>query len=270
MSPVCIISALPAEARVFIDAFRLRLVTDSGWRLYAREDYLLLQTGVGKLKAAAATGSLLHSRPDIVAVINAGVAGGMDVKGTCAIAHRITDAGSGAKWYPHLPPQRLLPALQSQEVLTLDQPSSDYQPDVMFDMEAAGVLSAAVNYVSTDAIQCIKVVSDNPESPMELFSKSEAMRLMQAAVEPVNALVDWYQRTHSQPVDHPGILSLVNTISLTVHHTTSDKHQLMRLLTRHSSLSGRVIEADELTALTTARALRQHLETLLASTPLSY
>ena len=52
--------------------FRLRLVDDSGWRLYAREDCLLLQTGVGKLKAAAATGSLLHSRPDIVAVINAG------------------------------------------------------------------------------------------------------------------------------------------------------------------------------------------------------
>ena len=111
MSAICIITALPAESRVFIDAFNLKPILDHGWRLYGEEKYLLLQTGIGKLKAAAAVSALLHSRKDITTLINAGIAGGHLPVGKAVIANRVTDSGTGASWYPHMPPLRVLSCL---------------------------------------------------------------------------------------------------------------------------------------------------------------
>jgi len=149
MSTICIVTALPAESRAFIDAFKLKPILDYGWRLYGEEKYILLQTGMGKLKAAAAVSALLHTRKDITILINAGIAGGPLPLGSSVIASKVTDRGSGASWYPHMPPQRVMQGIDNMALETLDEPSSDYQDNKIFDMEAAGIMSTASYYLST-------------------------------------------------------------------------------------------------------------------------
>ena len=270
VNSICIITALPAESRVFIDALKLQHVRDSGWRLYAKEHHLLLETGLGKLKAANATGTVLHSHPEIAAVINVGVAGGTQATGTCLQAHKITDAGSGASWYPHLPPQRLTPHLQSTEVLTLDSVSDSYQSGAVFDMEAAGILSAASSYLSTDAIQCIKVISDNAESPPQSFSKQDAIGFMQATVPHVMSLLAWYQQQDTPLSSELHVQALFDHITATTHHTVSEGHQLKRTLYKHKSLTGTFPETHQLKHLTSAAAIRQHLDAQISDVSLNY
>jgi len=270
VNPVCIITALPAESRVFIDALRLRHVQDCGWRLYARDHYRLLQTGLGKLKAAAATSTLLHAQPDISAVINVGVAGGTQPTGTCLQAHKITDEGTGTSWYPHLPPKRLTPDLQCTEVLTLDRISDQYRTDTVFDMEAAGVMSAATAYLSTDAIQCVKVISDNPDSPVQSFSKQVAIEHMQHTVPPVLEMLRWYEQMENSSARQSEISSLARQITVEVRHTMSESHQLTRLLHRYNSLTNNKLDVQQLQTLKSATAVRQYLEKQLSDVPLTY
>jgi len=270
VNPVCIITALPAESRVFIDALRLRHVQDCGWRLYARDHYRLLQTGLGKLKAAAATSTLLHAQPDISAIVNVGVAGGTHPTGTCLQAHKITDEGTATSWYPHLPPRRLTQGLRSTEVLTLDRMSDQYRTDAVFDMEAAGVMSAATVYLSTDAIQCVKVISDNPDSPVQAFSKRVAIAHMQHTVPHVLEMLRWYEQMEDSSIRQSEIRSLSSQITLEVRHTISEGHQLTRLLHRYRSLTDTVLDVQQLQTLNSATAVRQYLETQLSDVPLTY
>lgn len=270
MSCICIITALPAESRVFIDALKLRHLNDHGWRLFGKEQFLLLQTGMGKLKAAAATSAVLHTRPDICAVINVGVVGAMQPLGTVLMAHQIVDTASGAKWYPHLPPQRSVDHLPTASVRTLDKPSNDYQTDTLFDMEAAGIISAATTYLSTDAIQSIKVVSDNPSAPLQAVDPAKATQLMQASVTSVLKLADWYLDAANHSDQTLELDALSDAIIRQIHHTTHEGHQLRRLMHQFCSLTGTPADAIELINMGTAKTIRRHLQTRISNTPLHY
>ena len=225
MTTICIITALSAEARPFIDIFKLRHLETRGLRLFGNDHCLLLQTGVGKLKAAAATAALLHSRPEIGAIINTGIAGGADAKGTAILGHHILDTASGAQWFPHLPPRRVTAPLTSAMVHTVDVPCTNYREGVLFDMEAAAVFSAASSYLSTDAMHCIKVVSDNEKHAANSIQTSHVVELMQNTTTAVSNLIDWQL---SNLVYDPSIMLVTNlchTIESRVHHPVSEKHQ---------------------------------------------
>lgn len=268
MNSVVIITALPAESRVFIDTLKLRHVQDCGWRLFAHGPYWLLQTGLGKLKAASATSALLHCTPGIRALINTGIAGGQYPLGSALLASQVKDAGSGINWYPHLPSRRLL-SLPCAPVLTLDSPSSNYDNQSLFDMEAAGIISAATPYLSTDAMQCIKVVSDNPEHSPDTLNADSVTELMQAAIEPTLCLADYY---HAQGKDQPAeaVIELCQQVCASVHHTISQQHQLQRLFHQHFALTQRYPDPAALAELGKAKAIEQHLQQTLSDNPLRY
>ena len=246
MNLICIITALPAESRVFIDALKLKPILDHGWRLYGNSEYLLLQTGLGKLKAAAATSALLYTRQDIRAIINAGVAGGSSNIGDSFLAHQVSDMGSGEKWYPHLPPQRIVDSIPTAAVETVDRPSEDYRSNTLFDMEAAGVMSAASHYLTTESIQFIKVISDNAESPLTSFKPAAVTELMFSTVPIVQSLSEWFVHTSTSQTDSMAIESLHKVVVDGIHHTATEKHQLLRLLQQHFALTGELPSTDDL------------------------
>jgi hypothetical protein len=270
MNSTCIITALPAESRVFIDALNLRPILDHGWRLYGNSEYLLLQTGLGKLKAAAAVSALLHTRHDIRAIINAGIAGGTTKIGDTYLAHQITDQGSCEKWYPHLPPQRIVDSIPTSAVETLDKPSTEYQPNILFDMEAAGIMSAASNYLTTEAIQFIKVVSDNDETSLGSFKPSMVTTLMQATVPIVQNIAKWLADTEHVQSQSSSTRALHDSIVATIHHTATEKHQLLRLLQQHCALMGELPDASQLLSTADASQLIKKLKTTNAGLPFVY
>lgn len=270
MSPVCIITALPAESRVFIDALKLRHMPLRGLRLYAAEPYLLLQTGLGKLNAAAATAALLTTRPDVTAVINAGIAGGTASQGSVHLAHHVLDVATGRQWYPHLPPQRTVAQLSTHSIHSVDKPARDYTDGVLFDMEAAGIFTAASNYLSTDAIHAVKVVSDNPDQELEAITPELVTQLMQACLPVVQQLGDWHRTAVQQDADDSGLEQCNQDIVATVRHSVSDAHQLRRLLQQYHSLTGSMPDAPMLQQLNNARRIRETLQQAVQAAPLRY
>lgn len=270
MNPICIITALPAESRVFIDALNLKPILDHGWRLYGHSEYLLLQTGLGKLNAAAAVSALLHTRLDVRAIINAGIAGGSAAIGDTFLAHQITDFGTGEKWHPHLPPQRIVNSMATSGVLTLDRPSSNYQPDSLFDMEASGIMSAASKYLSTDAMQFIKVISDNAESTLTSFKPAMVTELMQPTVATVINMANWLSETGHSYARTSNTHALHETLIKGIHHTATEKHQLLRLLQQHCALTGHLPDASQLLGANTASQLLKQLLAINAHLPLVY
>ncbi|MGQ7845550.1 5'-methylthioadenosine/S-adenosylhomocysteine nucleosidase family protein [Granulosicoccus sp. 3-233] len=270
MSLVCIVTALPAESRVFIDALKLRHVALRGMRLYAGEHYLLLQTGIGKLNAAAATAALLQTRPDISAVINAGIAGSAAEVGSVHLAHHVLDVASGRQWYPHLPPQRHVAQLPTASVHSVDKPVSTYTSGVLFDMEAAGILTAACTYLSTDAVQAVKVVSDNAEQGLDAITPALATRLMQACLPVVQQLSDWHRASLQPGAADSTLEQCHQDITAVVRHSVNDAHQLRRLLQQYQSLTGQTPDTAMLQQLSTARGIRNQLQDAVTAAPLHY
>lgn len=270
MSRLCLITALPAESRPLLDTLKLRQAREKHLRLYESERYLLLETGLGKLRSAATTAALLQCRQDIGSVVNIGIAGGRFAYGQSVIAHHVCDEASGAQWYPHLPCAAVFREMASASINTLDAPSTQYRNGVLFDMEAAGIFSAASTYLSTSQIHSVKVVSDNPENGVQAINKAVVNTLLQEAMHKIIPLLDVLEEQPGMQSAQPGteLGQLVEQTCARVHHTINDEIQLRTLLQQHVNLSGHLPAIP--TSALTAKDIRNTLGTELSTLPFNY
>lgn len=282
MNRLCIVTALAAETRPFLDKWQFRALRDRSLRAYSCDNYLLLQTGLGKLKAAASVAALLHSNPDIHAIVNIGIAGGAPDTGTLLLAHQVKDQASGTLWYPHLPDPRHMAssirALPTTSVLTVDQPSSDYRDGVAFDMEASGIFSAATHYLSTSQIHSLKLIADNAQAPVVSITSNNARQLAQhtqslihSRFDQISAVIECISETCCQ--ENTALELFVRQTSEVLlqqaRHTHNDELQLQRLLEQLHTLAIDP-ELDACSALQRADTIRQHLQTRLSTAVLTY
>ena len=266
MNLPCIITALPAESRPFIEHFKLQAHDTHGVRIYASDRCLLMHTGIGKLLAAAKVAALLQERPDVSGIINVGIAGCDAPLGTQLMAGCVEDAGSGKRWYPHLPPLRSLPKLQSITVQTHDKPETTYKSGVAFDMEAAGVFSAARGKLDSSAVQSIKVVSDNCSNTVTQIDKAQVHNWMSSCIPAVDSLIAYLDDPTLKPKRQ--VDEFVKSIVQKMHFTSTQTHQLHRFATQHLTLCDSLpISSDKDT---TAKIMLQRLKKELAAVPLQY
>jgi len=265
MNIVCLCTALPAESRPLIEHFQLTSERSRGIRCYTGKGICLVETGIGKLKAATVVSALLHSNESVDALINIGIAGGTGELGSVYLANSITDKASNKRWYPHLPSQRVMKDRPTIAVHTVDVPSDDYQADRIFDMEASGVLTAGSTYLDNTRIQCIKVVSDNPTSDITDISKDKVSDWIGHCVEPVASLVDYF---HSHPLsdeDKPDDIGhLIKQLSKRIRISVSDSHIITRLLQRHHALTQHFLTEADFSKCENTREIKKFLEAALA------
>lgn len=186
-----LVTALDAEARPLRE--RLRLAADptaSGFRVYRNEHTTLIVSGSGKIAAGAAA-AWLHAHlatPGPYAWLNVGIAGHRDhTVGSVHLAHAITDAGSGRRWYP---PLIIEPPCPTAALVTVDRPETAYPDDALYDMEAAGFVGTACRFASGELVQSLKIVSDNLEQPADRLSKSDVTGLIAERVDVVLELLE--------------------------------------------------------------------------------
>ena len=164
--PVNILVALPAEARPLAAFYRLKRVNAAkDFPVYRAGPVSLVVSGVGKMAAAAATEYLhgLDGTRQCPIWINLGIAGhGRLPIGEAMLARRITDAVSGRQWHPS---PLIAPPLRTEDLITVDQPSFDYEQPAAFDMEASGFFPTATRFTRPELVHCVKIVSDNGQSP---------------------------------------------------------------------------------------------------------
>lgn len=241
MPRVCIITALPAETRPLLDALKLHQLNTPHLRVYGSDQYLLLESGMGKLNAAATTGALLSRFPDINAVLNIGIAGGCFDYASVVVANCVRDKATGTQWFPHLPAHASFRTTHSACVETVDAPARDYQQSIAFDMEAAGIFTAASRYLSTSQIHCVKVISDNPQHTIDNITKESVIQLVQQSLPVILPMLDALTQQTAMYCDKAvtEAEAIVQQTLDATRHSVNDEHQLRQLVLQYSALTGK-------------------------------
>lgn len=261
--------ALRAEARPLIDRYQLVAClpglpgepgNDGAFRCFDGRHgsgHSLVISGVGKVAAAAATARLHENRLDVW--LNVGIAGHRDrAPGELVRAHRVTDAGTGERFYPTL---LGLPHIDTEGVTTVDVPETVFNSGDLFDMEASGFYPTALRWSTSELVQCVKIVSDNLETGTGGVTVERVSELVERNLDVIDEIVTHLETlaTELEPVRRLEDASDVEPFFETWHFTTSQKRRLSRLLVRHRTLQTPPMASD-FRQLKTASAVLQELD----------
>lgn len=252
---LCLVVALAAEARPLLAPHRLRGVSGHPYRICAGEQTHLIVSGVGKVAAAAATAylrALIGATP--AAWLNIGIAGhGRHAVGAALLAHKVVDVASAKPFYPTFTAP---PPCRTTLLHTVDraQPPAG---DAAYDMEASGFCQAAQRFATSERVHCLKVISDNPQSPYQALNAKKIEALIEAQLDVVARVGEHLhtlsQQLHALHADPPGFAELTARWPF----TATQQHQLRGLLVRWQVLAPAIsiVNADLL-------ALRDRAEVL--------
>ena len=102
--------------------------------------------------------------------LNFGIAGSAAWPvGSIIFANQVSCGSSGQKWDLSVPESRIS---YSEKVLSLASPSDDYHAQYVYEMEAGGILSALSAEQIAHSAYVLKLISDNPDQPMNNLDKS--------------------------------------------------------------------------------------------------
>lgn len=198
-------TALHAEANALIRHFRLkRPHDDHAFACFMADDIWLVESGIGKVNAAAAV-AWLSARAQAENPIenpiwlNIGIAGHASMAvGRLVRASCIEDNATRQRWYP---PSLADSTLDSCHLLSLDQEVSGYPDNTMIDMEASGFINAANRFTTLELIQSLKVISDNHENPARRFKKQEVDDWITCHLESISRYADQLQQLREEILD---------------------------------------------------------------------
>lgn len=166
MDVVGVIVALAAEGAVFRRAWGLKALKQEGpFRCYGDDIRILVISGTGKVRCAAAVSWLLSRFPAIRegVLLNAGVAGSpAQGIGSVHLIHQAADAATGKRFYPDI----LFSHPYGEATLhTVDRPAEvpaeGMAEEELVDMEGAAFLQGAQLFLPCHRAHLLKVVSDN-------------------------------------------------------------------------------------------------------------
>ncbi len=186
-----IVTALLCEAKPVIAKYKLKKIAgDHPYQIYEKDEISLIVSGVGKAGSASATGyaHAIKASPKYSAWLNIGMAGhsSLETK-TGFLVNKIHDRSTDQTWFP---PIVFEPPCVTDKLVTVDRPESEYKSVGGIDMEASGFYSTASRFTTSELVQCYKVVSDNPQTPVRKTSKNEATDLINGKMENISFLID--------------------------------------------------------------------------------
>ena len=136
-------TALPAEARPFLDHYALRMHDASTpFSLYAGDQVRLVVSGVGKTATAAAIAYAYARFADQPGPwINVGIAGHKTAPlGKALWVQKAVDTATDTPFFPAL---AIHPPCDGSVLQTVDLPRADYPADTLFDMEGSAFFQTA-------------------------------------------------------------------------------------------------------------------------------
>jgi hypothetical protein len=173
--------ALQAEAHPLVARFGMAAVSESPFPVYRGEEAWLIVSGHGKAASAAATAYLHLIAGGALgrAWLNAGLGGhGQRRLGEGVLAHKISDAASGASWYPQLVIDSPGPTVP---VLSVERVEDEYAPPWVYESEAAGFFPTACRFSVAELVHVYKVISDNPDATLSRRMSSRAVEALIAS-----------------------------------------------------------------------------------------
>ena len=141
-------------------------------------------SGIGKLNSTAATAwiAALYQQSGSIAWINIGTAGSKSLAiGSAWSINKITDVESNRRAYPVPLIDTELPA---GHCLTHNQADNQYHHQFLSDMEASAFFDTATRFSSAELVHCIKIISDNKDTPCDK-DKNRVSQLIQQNITPI-------------------------------------------------------------------------------------
>lgn len=191
-----LITALDAEARPFIEYYKLKRTSLLPYTLYSNDTTLLLVTGIGKLNAAMAVSALLGwcipSDQDIL--INIGICGAPVeyTLGEALLIHQIHS--DNRHYYPDI---LYTHPLREASLLCVDEGQNSVHPFPV-DMESSGVFQASSRFFKLHQMAYLKIVSDH--FTPDTITKEGVIALMQSHCQTVDNLITALQTIRSNTV----------------------------------------------------------------------
>jgi nucleoside phosphorylase len=251
-----VVAVLP-EAEPLVRRYRMEPQQGAfRWYRSPGAEEALVVSGIGNLAAASAA-SFLHAKTGeypAAVWLNVGSAGHRDrPPGDLVVAHTVTDAASGDRFYP----TRLDgPDLHPVEVRTVVRAERAFDSDAVYDMEAYGFLAAARRFSTSELVQSIKIVSDNAGSTIAAWSWTRVRSLVESRAEEVARAAERYREIarELEPLcrEEAATRELVEAYRSRTRFTTSEARRLKSLLLRlrvldpEASRDGQGITAPEI------------------------
>lgn len=231
--------AMPSEATAVIEAYKLRLVRDHPFKVYANANktQALVVSGLGRAASAAATVFLSEYIPSAQPIIflNVGIAGARDYPlGSVWRVHKVSCESTGKVWYPGAMGPRLC---QSANLVTVDKPELNYPDESLFDMEAAGFFEMASKLTSLELIQSIKVVSDNSEEDISGINKARVTDWIRSGLEALEAVTQQLVSLRKAGCATLPPSEWEEKLCEKFRFSVTQRHQLKRTLLRYWALS---------------------------------
>lgn len=192
-----IVTALDAEARVFIEHYRLKRDATLPYTVYKGEDTLLLITGMGKTNAMMALSALLGyrlpGRNDNL--INIGICGAPSeyALGEALLIHQLLD--EDRRYYPDI---LYTHTLRETSLICVNSP---VESPLSFpvDMESTGVFQAASKFFKLHRMAFVKIVSDHCQP--DTVTKEGVVSLMKSHLGTFDSLLSSLQNVaQEQPL----------------------------------------------------------------------
>ena len=232
---LCLVAALQAEARPLIAHYKLEAIQGQAFRLYTGDGLRLIVSGIGKVAAAGAVAyqcALLDNSP--AAWLNVGIAGHANKEvGSALLAHKITDTTNDKTFYPIF---TAAPACPTSPLYTVDQAETTYATDCAYDMEASAFFETAQRFTSGELVHCLKIISDNPQNPIENFDLKKIAGLVESQLECIGQVAATLQELSQQLAELQATPTSYNDINGRWHFTVTQQHQLRGLLQRWQTL----------------------------------
>ncbi len=193
--------ALHCEAKPVIDLYRLKKSSQhSAFDLYENDTMQCVVSGIGKTQAAEATAwvAALHHQQVSLCWINLGIAGAAEyVLGEIFRLSEITDQQSNQHFHPAL---ACTGKLKSTSCISLDQPSNDYHPEAIYDMEASAFFATATHFSNPQLVQSLKIISDNRQQQTG-YDKTAVSNLIHNQMDAIDHFAQNLLRLKQQLID---------------------------------------------------------------------
>ncbi|HEY7699783.1 MAG TPA: hypothetical protein VIE88_15280 [Vicinamibacteria bacterium] len=231
--------ALAFEAEPLVRRYRMEEQAGE-FHWFLGEKSALVISGIGKASAAAAT-AYLHARTGgkpLGVWLNVGTAGHRHrPPGDVLLAHTVTDAATGDRFYP----TRLDgPPLEAVEIRTVTCAETQFDSDAAYEMEAYGFCAAALRFSTSELVQPMKVVSDNRETTIAAWKPSAVRELLESRVDVIAAAADRFRELGQElePLrrEREESGALLEAYQRRTHFTTSEARRLRSLLRRWAAL----------------------------------
>ena len=255
---IYITCALSAEARLFLDYYKLKQYTSLPFKVYESESVKLIITGIGYTNALLATTALLAhftpSKNDIFLNIGIAAAPTQYPLNSLVVAHKLLYNEN--TFYPDV----LFSHNHEEADLRSVDLAQSYTSDTLVDMEAYGVFQAASRFLHLQQISIIKIISDhfNPES----VTKDSILKNFTSNKNDIFELIQQIQAVQNNPIPFNGNeLMLINK-----HQEIFTKSQAQQFLDacyffhlKHKN----VLPLQEISLLKSKRERGEYLETII-------